>query len=86
MGGESTPHTKEDHLQAVNSNIKRTRQPSHWLINGKNNMGPGGGGGGREGWGEMQDPKVKQNPVAAINAIQGRQTVDWLITQDSALC
>ena len=48
MGGESTPHTKEDHLQAVNSNIKRTRQPSHWLINGKNNMGPGGGGGKRE--------------------------------------
>ena len=49
MGGESTPQTKEDHLQAVNSNIKRTSQPSHWLINGKNNMGPGGGGeeGGR---------------------------------------
>ena len=48
MGGESTPQTKEDHLQAVNSNIKRTRQPSHWLINGKNNMGPGGGEGGRD--------------------------------------
>ena len=78
MGGESTPQTKEDHLQAVNSNIKRTRQPSHWLINGKNNMGPGGGGGGGGGGDEGKCKIQRLNKTQWLPSMQYK--ADRLVT------